>query len=346
MKKKLLVMATLTAMTMSCLSGCGEKKETTTEQTTVETTAETTAATTAEVVTTTEKVASESEADEEDYNTGDAKLDNVRNQDEIGEKELLVISFGTSFNDSRRLTIGAIEQKIDDEFGNDYSVRRGFTSQIIIDHVKRRDDVAIDNVKEALDRAIANNVKTLVIQPTHLMDGFEYNDVVNEVAEYSDSFEKVSIGKPLLSSDEDFVTVMNAIVKATEKYDDGETAICFMGHGTEADSNAVYEKMQNLLKENGHDNYFIGTVEAEPTLETLVGRVKEGNYKKVVLQPLMIVAGDHANNDMAGDEEDSWKTTFESNGYDVTCVLEGLGQIPEIQDLFVEHAKQAAAEAE
>ena len=346
MKKKLLVMATLTAMTMSCLSGCGEKKETTTEQTTVETTAETTAATTEEVVTTTEKVASESEADEEDYNTGDAKLDNVRNQDEIGEKELLVISFGTSFNDSRRLTIGAIEQKIDDEFGNDYSVRRGFTSQIIIDHVKRRDDVAIDNVKEALDRAIANNVKTLVIQPTHLMDGFEYNDVVNEVAEYSDSFEKVSIGKPLLSSDEDFVTVMNAIVKATEKYDDGETAICFMGHGTEADSNAVYEKMQNLLKENGHDNYFIGTVEAEPTLETLVGRVKEGNYKKVVLQPLMIVAGDHANNDMAGDEEDSWKTTFESNGYDVTCVLEGLGQIPEIQDLFVEHAKQAAAEAE
>ena len=346
MKKKLLVMATLTAMTMSCLSGCGEKKETTTEQTTVETTAETTAATTEEVVTTTEEVASESEADEEDYNTGDAKLDNVRNQDEIGEKELLVISFGTSFNDSRRLTIGAIEQKIDDEFGNDYSVRRGFTSQIIIDHVKRRDDVAIDNVKEALDRAIANNVKTLVIQPTHLMDGFEYNDVVNEVAEYSDSFEKVSIGKPLLSSDEDFVTVMNAIVKATEKYDDGETAICFMGHGTEADSNAVYEKMQNLLKENGHDNYFIGTVEAEPTLETLVGRVKEGNYKKVVLQPLMIVAGDHANNDMAGDEEDSWKTTFESNGYDVTCVLEGLGQIPEIQDLFVEHAKQAAAEAE
>lgn len=346
MKKKLLVMATLTAMTMSCLSGCGEKKETTTEQTTVETTAETTAATTEEVVTTTEEVASESEADEENYNTGDAKLDNVRNQDEIGEKELLVISFGTSFNDSRRLTIGAIEQKIDDEFGNDYSVRRGFTSQIIIDHVKRRDDVAIDNVKEALDRAIANNVKTLVIQPTHLMDGFEYNDVVNEVAEYSDSFEKVSIGKPLLSSDEDFVTVMNAIVKATEKYDDGETAICFMGHGTEADSNAVYEKMQNLLKENGHDNYFIGTVEAEPTLETLVGRVKEGNYKKVVLQPLMIVAGDHANNDMAGDEEDSWKTTFESNGYDVTCVLEGLGQIPEIQDLFVEHAKQAAAEAE
>ncbi|MDD6402290.1 MAG: sirohydrochlorin cobaltochelatase [Lachnospiraceae bacterium] len=346
MKKKLLVMATLTAMTMSCLSGCGEKKETTTEQTTVETTSETTAATTEEVVTTTEEVASESEADEENYNTGDAKLDNVRNQDEIGEKELLVISFGTSFNDSRRLTIGAIEQKIDDEFGNDYSVRRGFTSQIIIDHVKRRDDVAIDNVKEALDRAIANNVKTLVIQPTHLMDGFEYNDVVNEVAEYSDSFEKVSIGKPLLSSDEDFVTVMNAIVKATEKYDDGETAICFMGHGTEADSNAVYEKMQNLLKENGHDNYFIGTVEAEPTLETLVGRVKEGNYKKVVLQPLMIVAGDHANNDMAGDEEDSWKTTFESNGYDVTCVLEGLGQIPEIQDLFVEHAKQAAAEAE
>lgn len=341
MKKKLLVMATLTAMTMSCLSGCGEKKETTTEQTTVETTSETTAATTEEVVTTTEEVASESEADEENYNTGDAKLDNVRNQDEIGEKELLVISFGTSFNDSRRLTIGAIEQKIDDEFGNDYSVRRGFTSQIIIDHVKRRDDVAIDNVKEALDRAIANNVKTLVIQPTHLMDGFEYNDVVNEVAEYSDSFEKVSIGKPLLSSDEDFVTVMNAIVKATEKYDDGETAICFMGHGTEAESNGVYKKMQDLLTADGFENYFIGTVEAAPTLDDVLSKVKTGSYKRVILQPLMVVAGDHANNDMAGDEEDSWKTAFEKEGYTVECLLRGLGENEAIRKIYVDHAQAA-----
>lgn len=279
--------------------------------------------------------------EEENYETGDASLDDTRNQDEIGESELLVVSFGTSYNDNRRLTIGAIESAMEAAFP-DYSVRRGFTSQIIIDHVKRRDNVTIDNVKEALDRAIDNGVKNLVIQPTHLMDGFEYNDLVDEVAGYGDSFEKIAIGKPLLDSDEDFAAVMKAITDATADYDDGETAICFMGHGTEADSNQVYGKMQQLLTENGFSNYYIGTVEASPTLDDVLEAVKAGGYKKVVLRPLMIVAGDHANNDMAGDEEGSWKKAFEDAGYEVECIVEGLGGLEEIQQLFVDHAKAAA----
>lgn len=281
--------------------------------------------------------------DGENYNTGDAALDNTRNQDGIGEKELLVVSFGTSYNDNRRLTIGAIEEQMEKEFP-DYSVRRGFTSQIIIDHVKSRDNVVIDNVREALERAAANGVKTLVIQPTHLMNGFEYNDLIKEVAEYAAAFDKVVIGEPLLTSDEDFQIVMEAIVKATQMYDDGQTAICLMGHGTQADSNGIYDRMQKVLDSAGKANYFVGTVEAEPSLEDVLAAVKAGNYKKVVLRPLMIVAGDHANNDMAGDEEDSWKSAFEAAGYEVECVVEGLGQLEEIQQLFAKHAASATSE--
>ena len=280
------------------------------------------------------------EEDEENYETGDASLDDPRNQDGIGEQELLVVSFGTSFNDSRRLTIGAIEGSLAESFP-DWSVRRGFTSQIIIDHVLSRDGVAIDNVSEALNRAADNGVKTLVVQPTHLMDGFEYNDLVDELAGFADAFEAIAVGEPLLSSDEDFAAVAEAIVQATAEYDDGETAICFMGHGTEAESNGVYAKMQQVLSEAGYDNYFIGTVEAEPSVEDLLEAVQAGDYKRVVLRPLMIVAGDHANNDMAGDEEDSWKSVFESAGYEVECVLSGLGELEAIRDLFVQHAQAA-----
>lgn len=285
----------------------------------------------------------EEPADDEDYTTGDASLDNPRNQDGIGEAELLVISFGTSFNDNRRLTIGAIEDAMEKAFP-DYSVRRGFTSQIIIDHVKSRDGEVIDNVGEALDRAVANGVKKLVVQPTHLMDGLEYQDVVNEIAQYADAFESISIGKQLLDTDEDFQLVAAAMVEATTQYDDGKTAICFMGHGTEAESNAVYAKMQQVLTDGGHLNYFVGTVEAAPSLEDVLALVKAGDYERVVLRPMMIVAGDHANNDMAGDEEGTWKAAFEAAGYETICVVEGLGQLPAIQDLLVAHAQAAIDE--
>lgn len=278
--------------------------------------------------------------DEENYETGDASKDNPRNQDEIGENELLVVSFGTSFNDNRVATIGAIEDAMEKAFP-DYSVRRGFTAQIIIDHVQSRDGEVIDNFGQALERAVDNGVKTLVVQPTHLMNGLEYNDVANELAEYTDAFENVVLGEPLLTSDEDFAAVEKAITEWTADYDDGETAIIFMGHGTEAESNAVYSKMQDKLKEDGYDNYFIGTVEAEPSLEDVLELVQAGDYKKVILEPLMIVAGDHANNDMAGDEEGAWKKTFEDAGYEVECLLRGLGENEAIQNLLVEHAQAA-----
>ena len=322
--KKLLALLLVFAMAAALFAGCNGKPEAT------------------EPTATTDTTTAPTEDDGENYDTGDASLDNPRNQDEIGENELLVVSFGTSYNDNRRLTIGAIEAAMEKAFP-EYSVRRGFTSQIIIDHVKDRDGEIIDNVGEALDRAVANGVKNLVIQPTHLMNGLEYSDLVNEVAQYSDAFEAVSIGEPLLTSDEDFQTVADAIVEATASYDDGKTAICFMGLGTEADSNAVYAKMQQLLTDGGHENYFVGTVEATPSLEDVLALVQAGSYERVVLQPLMIVAGDHANNDMAGDEEGSWKTTFEAAGYQVECLVNGLGELEEIQNLLVAHAQAAMA---
>ena len=280
--------------------------------------------------------------DEENYETGDASLDDPRNADNIGEKELLVVSFGTSYNDSRRLTIGAIESALQDAFP-DWSVRRAFTSQIIIDHVKSRDGEVIDNVHDALERAADNGVKTLVVQPTHLMHGFEYTDLKNELAAYADAFDRIVLAEPLLNTDRDFDMVAEAVVAATAAYDNGETAICFMGHGTEAESNGVYSKMQTILTEAGCEHYYIGTVEAEPSVEDVLRMVQAGAYKRVVLRPLMIVAGDHANNDMAGDEDDSWKSVFTAAGYEVECVVEGLGQLPAIRRLIVEHTREAMA---
>lgn len=331
--KKLAVLFAMAALSAVTVAGCAGGQEDPEAAASAETAEETAANETK-----TEGMKTE---DGENYDTGDASLDHVRNEDGIGENELLVVSFGTSFNDSRRLTIGAIEQAMEKGFP-DYSVRRGFTSQIIIDHVKSRDRISIDNVGEALERAEKNGVKNLVIQPTHLMNGLEYTDLVNEVAEYSDAFEKVAIGKPLLTTDDDFKAVIKAVTESTAEYDDGETAICFMGHGTEADSNQVYARMQDMLTQAGYDNYYVGTVEAAPSVDDVLAAVQAGNYKKVVLKPLMIVAGDHANNDMAGDEEGSWKTTFEDAGYEVTAIVHGLGELDGIQQLFVEHAQAAA----
>lgn len=254
---------------------------------------------------------------------------------------ILVVSFGTSYNESRDLTIGAIEKRIADAFP-EYDVRRAFTSQIIIDKLKERDGLEIDNVEEALDRAVADGIKNLIVQPTHLMDGYEYTDLSDALENYKDKFEKTSMAAPLLSDDADIDSVIQAITKKTASYDDGETAICFMGHGTEADSNQVYAEVQKHLTEQGYENYYIATVEASPTLEDVMAVWKEkGNYKRVVLEPLMVVAGDHANNDMAGDEDDSWKSILTKEGYEVECILEGLGQVEEIQDIYVEHTKKA-----
>ena len=335
MKKRVLATVLALAMVMMLMAGCSKKEE--------PAPAEDTEAEEQQEEEEQSEEPAEGEEDEENYETGDASLDDPLNQDEIGETELLVVSFGTSYNDSRRLTIGAIENAMKNAFP-EMSVRRAFTSQIIIDHVKSRDGEVIDNLTEALDRAVANNVKNLVVQPTHLMAGLEYNDILDEIAKYSDSFEKVVIGKNILDTDEDFKAVEKIITDATADLVDDDTAIVFMGHGTEAESNAVYAKMQDMLTADGFDHYFIGTVEATPSLEDVIAAVKEAGYTKVVLRPLMIVAGDHANNDMAGDEEGSWKDGFTKAGFEVTTVVEGLGQLEGIQNLLVEHAQAAVAQ--
>ena len=338
---KLAAVFAAAALSAVMVAGCSGGQKESAAESEAETSSNTTEAeTTAEETTMEETTAAAEEMDGENYDTGDASRDNVRNQDEIGENELMVVSFGTSYNDNRRLTIGAIEKAMQEAFP-DYSVRRGFTSQIILDHVKDRDGEVIDNVGEALDRAADNGVKNLVVQPTHLMNGLEYTDLSNELAEYADAFENVVLGEPLLTSDEDFKAVAKAITDATKEYDDGETAICFMGHGTEADSNGVYAKMQQMLADEGFEHYYVGTVEAEPSLEDVLKAVGEKEYKKVVLEPLMVVAGDHANNDMAGDEEDSWKSQLQASGYEVECVLKGLGEFEGIQDIYTDHIRAA-----
>lgn len=256
---------------------------------------------------------------------------------------LLAVSFGTSFNDSRDITIGAIEKALQSAYP-DYEVRRAFTSQIIIDVLKERDNIEIDNVTEAMDRLVEDGVKEVVIQPTHVMSGYEYDDVIAEITPYADKFDSFKVGQTLLVSDEDYEKLVSIITEETTDYNTEGTAIVFMGHGTEHEANATYAKIQQTLIDAGYTNYFIGTVEATPTLDEVLALVKESNATKVVLCPLMIVSGDHANNDMAGDEEDSWKSAFSAAGYDVECVMKGLGEYAGIQEMIVEHAAAAMAE--
>ena len=332
--KKLTAMLLAGVLAAGMLAGCGSSNDNSKDA------AKDTGSATTSAKANTGSGSGEAAEEEENYNTGDASKDNPRNQDNIGENELLVLSFGTSFNDSRRLTIGAIEDQLEKSFP-DYSVRRGFTANIVIDHVAKRDGEKIDDIDESLKRAVDTGVKNRVVQPTHLMNGLEYEELKGDIAQYSDAFDKIAIGQPLLSSDDDFSRVENAIVDWTKDYDDGETAIVFMGHGTSADSNGVYQKMQDLLTKDGHTNYFVGTVEATPSLDDVMAAVKKGNYKRVVLEPLMVVAGDHANNDMAGDDKDSWKSQFEAAGYQVECLLRGLGENETIRQIYVEHAQAA-----
>ena len=294
--------------------------------------------------------------------TGDASKDDPRNQDEIGDNELLVVSFGTSFNDSRAEDIKGIEDALAEAFP-DWSVRRAFTAQIIINHVQAREDEHIDNMQQALDRAVANGVKNLVVQPTHLMHGAEYDEMVEAIDEYRDKFESVAIAEPMLGEVGDDATVINddkaavaqAITDEAVKeagYDNMEaaaedgTAFVFMGHGTSHTANVTYDQMQTQMENLGFTNAFIGTVEGEPedtACDVVIDKVKDAGFKKVILRPLMVVAGDHANNDMAGDDEDSWKSMFEASGDfdEIDCQIEGLGRIDAVEQLYVAHTQAA-----
>ena len=310
----------------------------------------------------------EGENSDPDYfgrDTGDASKDDPRNQDEIGENEILVVSFGTSFNDSRVADIKGIEDAIA-AANPDWSVRRAFTAQIIINHIQARDDEHIDNMDQALDRAVANGVKNLVVQPTHLMHGTEYDELMEAVEAYKDQFESVKVAEPLLGEVGDDATVVNEDKKAvaedltaeavkTAGYDsldaakeDG-VAFVFMGHGTSHTAKVSYSQMQTQMNELGYENVFIGTVEGEPeetACEEVIKAVAEAGYTKVVLRPLMVVAGDHANNDMAGEDEDSWLSQFNASGKldSVDTQIAGLGGIKAIQDLYVTHTAAAMAE--
>ncbi len=277
-------------------------------------------------------------ADTPDFAEDDAK----ETDDQSGEIKpvILVVSFGTSYNDTREKTIYAIENRIADAYP-DYEVRRAFTSQIIIDKLKERDGLEIDNVEEAFERLVNDGVKTLIVQPTHIMSGYEYDDLVEVVESYRDSFDELAVGAPLLTSDEDYESLAAAVVEETAEYNEDGTAIVFMGHGTEHESNAAYAKFQELFTANGNDNYYIGTVEATPSIDDIVELLKDGDYTRVILEPLMVVAGDHANNDMAGDEDDSWKSILEGEGYEVECVLKGLGEFESVQDIYVAHVNDA-----
>lgn len=261
------------------------------------------------------------------------------NKKDKKEQAILVVSFGTSYNESRELTIGAIERAVAEAFP-EYGVRRAFTSQMIINKLKKRDGLVIDNVEEALQRAVRDGIRRLVVQPTHLMSGYEYMELADTVKQYQDQFERLVVGDPLLTGEEDFWSVIEAVTADTASYDDGDTAVCFMGHGTEARSNEVYAKLQQMIWSAGHENYYIATVEAAPDLAELIQVISERKaYKKAVLIPLMVVAGDHANNDMAGDEEDSWKCTFEREGYQVTCLIRGLGESQRIREIYISHVR-------
>ena len=314
-----------------------------------------------DALTDTQKALVEGENADPDYfgrDTGDASLDDPLNQDEIGENEILVVSFGTSFNDSRATDIGGIEKAVAAAYP-DWSVRRAFTAQIIINHVQARDGEKIDNMDQALERAVNNGVKNLIVQPTHLMHGAEYDELVEAVENYKDKFETVKISEPLLGEVGEDASVVNSDKEAVAKaisdtavkeagFDsmaaaaEEKTAFVFMGHGTSHTAKITYSQMQSQINDLGFENVFIGTVEGEPedtSCQAVIEKVKEAGYTKVILRPLMIVAGDHANNDMAGDDDDSWKSMFNASGAfeSVETQIEGLGRIADVEQLYVAH---------
>ena len=399
MKKRLLVALLATTLTVSMMSGCGSKKTEDTSSTKTEDTSKDNDQEAADKVakliddiyvqertdktdeqckaakeawdklTDAQKELVEGENADPDYfgrDTGDASKDDPLNEDNIGENEILVVSFGTSFNDSRAEDIGGVEKALQAAYP-DWSVRRAFTAQIIINHVQARDDEKIDNMDQALERAVDNGVKNLVVQPTHLMHGAEYDELTEAVENYKDKFESVKIAEPLLGEvgadetaiNEDKAAVAEAITAEAVKTagfdsldaakEDG-TAFVFMGHGTSHTAKISYSQMQAQMEQLGYENVFIGTVEGEPedtACEAVIEKLKDAGYKKVILRPLMVVAGDHANNDMAGDDDDSWKSQFEASGaFDsIDTQIAGLGEIDAIQQLYVAHT-QAAIDAE
>ncbi|CAH2212031.1 sirohydrochlorin cobaltochelatase [Tepidibacter aestuarii] len=257
------------------------------------------------------------------------------------KKAVLVVSFGTSYADTRKVTIEACEEKIDKAFP-DYEMRRAFTSNIIIKKLKERDGIEVDDPTQALDKLKEEGFSEVVVQSLHVMNGAEYDDLAEVVNQYKDDFDKIKMGSPLLTSVQDYKDLAEALKTQIGELKDNE-AIVFMGHGTHHYANATYACLDYVLEDMGI-NAYVGTVEGYPELDNVINKLNKNNIEKVTLMPLMLVAGDHANNDMAGDEEDSWKSILKKEGFVVETYLHGLGENEKVQDMYVNHAKKAMKE--
>lgn len=256
----------------------------------------------------------------------------------MNQKAILVVSFGTSFNDTREKTIDVIEKKLADAFA-DRAFYRAWTSKMIMKKVLQRDGVKINNVTEAMEQMLADGISDVIVQPTHVMNGLENNLMKKEILRFTKEFDQITFGGPLLDKEEDKLEVIDALRKEFQLKDD--EALVLMGHGSEHYANSIYAELDYTFKDMGYDNMHIGTVEAYPTVDSVLRLVKKQEPKKVYMAPFMIVAGDHANNDLAGEEEDSWKRLFENKGHEVECVLKGLGEYEAVQEIFVKHAQNA-----
>ncbi|MDO5852655.1 MAG: sirohydrochlorin cobaltochelatase [Thermoplasmata archaeon] len=257
----------------------------------------------------------------------------------MSRKAILVASFGTSYNETRVKTIEAIERQIGETFPG-YEIRRAFTSRMIIRKLKERDGLHVDYVTEAMDRLSAEGFEQVIVQPTHIINGEEYDDIVRIVSEHVGRIADLRMGKPLLTTEEDYDNAVEAIRECLVPLAGGRDLV-LMGHGTSHYSNAAYCQLQMKLVGAGLRNVFVTTVEGYPGFGDTVGMMREHGCRGAVTVPFMVVAGDHAQNDMAGDEEDSLKSILASEGFEVECVVRGLGEFAGFRKLFIDHVRHA-----
>lgn len=252
------------------------------------------------------------------------------------DKMILAVSYGTARFQARQKDIEGIEKAIEERFP-EYEIRRCFTSQMIIGMIEQREGIHIDNLQEALTKAKEKKIRELLIQPTHVMAGIEYQKILDMADAFHDKFDKLCVGTPLLSSEQDYKDLANAMSAHTEEFVDGHTAVVLVGHGTKVEADRVYGKLQSVFKKEGLNDYYVGTIESYPSKEDVARMlVEKGQYTRVVLIPLMVVVGNHVEKDIFGTGQ-SWKTVLEDEGFEVHAVMKGLGEYPEIQEIYVKH---------
>ena len=251
---------------------------------------------------------------------------------------LLVVSFGTSYKETREKTIEVIEREIAEAF-KEADFKRAFTSGMIIKRMKQRDGILVNNVDEALKEICDEGYKNVLIQPTHIINGDEFEKMLGMIMPYVGNFEHIKIGRPMLTTSNDYERVVNIIMEEMSDLSKDE-ALVLMGHGTGHYTDAAYAALDYRFKAMGYKNVFVGTVEGYPELDDIIPMIKEYNPSKIRLLPFMIVAGDHATNDMAGDDEDSWKNVLLNEGFEVECIIKGLGEMEGIRQIYIDHLKE------